>query len=180
MVSKYRSGLTVYTFSVHLLKSPNNRLQQLDDRITSNANQNKYILADITSLQSDIKSSLSNIKTDLDKKTNNLITNTQSIVDRIKAAPDSAPKKSQGKPGSLGAQNKQVMPNNKKSSSKAENRSKLSQNAKGDKPPPQTNKRVNPPNSIMSGNRVTTASSGNSQPTASRNLPKPKRRKHQH
>ena len=118
-----------------------------------------------------------NTTKDLDKKTNNLITKTQSIVDRIKAAPDSAPKKSQGKPGSLGVQNKQVMPSNKKSSTKAENRSKLSQNAKGDEPPPQTNKSVNPPNSTMSGNRVATASSGNSQPTASRNSPKPKRRR---
>ena len=98
-------------------------------------------------------------------------------MDRIKAAPDSAPKNFQGKPGSLRVQNKQVMPSNKKSSNKAENRSKLSKNAKGDKPPPQTNKSVNPPNSTMSGNRVATASSGNSQPTASRNLPKPKRRR---
>ena len=155
----------------------NNRLQQLDDRITAHANQNKCILAEITSSQSDIQSSLANIKTDLDKKTNNLITKTQSIVDRIKAAPDSAPKKSQGKPGSLGVQNKQVIPSNKKSSNEAENRSKLSKNAKGDKPPPHTNKSVNPPNSTMSGNRVATASSGNSQPTASRYLPKPKRRR---
>ena len=36
------------------------------------------------------------------------------MVDRIKAASDSAPKKSQGKPGSLGVQNKQVMSSNKK------------------------------------------------------------------
>ena len=115
----------------------NNRLQQLDDRITAHANQNKCILADITPSQSDIKRFLSNIKTDLDKKTNNLITKAQSIVARIKAAPDSAPKKkSQGKPGSLEVQNKQVMPSNRKSSTKAENRSKLSQNAKGDEPPP--------------------------------------------
>ena len=99
------------------------------------------------------------------------------MVDRIKSAPDSAPKKSQGKPVSLGVQNKQVMPSNKKSSNKAEHRSKLSQNAKGDKPPPQTNKSVNPPNSTMSGNRVATASSGNSQPTASRFSPKSKRRR---
>ena len=49
----------------------NNRLQQLDDRITAHAKQNKCILADITPSQSDIKSSLSNIKTELDKKTNN-------------------------------------------------------------------------------------------------------------
>ena len=155
----------------------NNRLKQLDDRITAHANQNKCILADITSSQSDIKSSLSNIKTDLDKKTNNIITKTQSIVDRIMAVPDSSPKKSQGKPGSLGVQSKQVMPSNKKSSTKPENRSKLSQNAKGDKPPPQTNKSVNSPNSTMSGKRVATAPSGNSQPTASRNSPKPKRRR---
>ena len=46
----------------------NSRLQQLDDRITAHANQNKCILADITTSQSDIKSSLSNIKTDLDKR----------------------------------------------------------------------------------------------------------------
>ena len=37
----------------------NRRLQQLDDRITAHANQNKCILADITSSQSDIKSSVS-------------------------------------------------------------------------------------------------------------------------
>ena len=155
-----------------LSTNKNNRLQQLDDRITAHVNQNKCILADITSSQSDIKSSLANIKTDLDKKTNNLITKTQSKVDRIKAAPDLAPKKSQGKPGSVGIQNKQVMPSNKKSSNTAENRSKLSKNAKSDKPftppspppsAPQTKKSVNPPNSIMSGNRVATASSGNLQ-----------------
>ena len=103
-----------------LSTNKNNRLQQLDDRITAHVNQNKCILADITSSQSDIKSSLANIKTDLDKKTNNLITKTQSKVDRIKAAPDLAPKKSQGKPGSVGIQNKQVMPSNKKSSNIAE------------------------------------------------------------
>ena len=69
------------------------------------------------------------------------------------------------------------MLSNKKSSAKADFRSKLSQYAKGDKPHPQTNKSVNPPNSTMFGNRVATASSGNSQPTASRNSPKPKRRR---
>ena len=42
---------------------------------------------------------------------------------------------------------------------------------------PQTNNRVNPPNSTISGNRDETASSGNSQPTALRNSPKPKRRR---
>ena len=92
-----------YTFADSVLKqisqlstNMNNRLQQLVDRITAHANQNKCILADITSSQSDIKSPLSIMKTYLDKKTNTLTTKTQSIVDRIKAAPDSAPKQTQG------------------------------------------------------------------------------------
>ena len=43
-----------------LFTNMNNRLQQLDDRITAHANQNKCVLEDITSSHSDIKSSLSN------------------------------------------------------------------------------------------------------------------------
>ena len=145
-----------------LFTNMNNRLQQLDDRITAHANQNKCVLAHHVIAVRHIK--LSPERKDV---------KIQSIVDRIKAAPDSAPKKSQGKPGSLGVLNKHVMPSNKTSSIKEENRSKLSQNAKGDKPPPQTKGSVNPLNSTITGNRVATASSGNSQP----NSPKPKRRR---
>ena len=78
------------------------KLQQLDDRLTALANQNKCNFADSSASPSNIKDSPLVIKMDLDRKANSIITKTQSVIDKLKAAPDSAspPKTSQGKPKS--------------------------------------------------------------------------------
>lgn len=98
-----------------LSSNTNNKLQQLDDRITALANQNKCHNETFATAQSDMQQSLSVIKSDLDKKTNIIMTKSQGILDKIRAVPDSATSKFQGK--SVSAQSKPISQCNKKNSS---------------------------------------------------------------
>lgn len=72
----------------NLCTSFNNKLQNLDDRITAVKNQQKCYNQDNSSVLSEINQNLSSLKSNVDNSSVKIMTQSQSILDKIKTVPD--------------------------------------------------------------------------------------------
>ena len=70
-----------------LTKTMNNKISQIDDRITALSNQQKCFDKSYTDSLSDIGKDVSKLKTDMDKKASSIISGSQSLYDKINATP---------------------------------------------------------------------------------------------
>ena len=65
-----------------------NKMEQLDDRLTTLSNQQKCSDKTCTDSLSDIREDIGTIKEDVDAKTGSILSKSQTIIDKIKATPD--------------------------------------------------------------------------------------------
>ena len=66
----------------------NDKLQNLDDRITAVKNQQKCFNQDNSSILSEINQNLSSLKSNVENKSIKIMTQFQPILDKIKTVPD--------------------------------------------------------------------------------------------
>ena len=65
-----------------------NKMEQLDDRLTALSNQQKCSDKTCTDSLSDIREDIGTIKEEVDAKTGSILSKSQTIIDKIKATPD--------------------------------------------------------------------------------------------
>ena len=79
---------TIVTQIKSLSNKFENKMEQLDDRLTALSNQQKCSDKTCTDSLSDIREDIGTIKEDVDAKTSSILSKSQTIIDKIKATPD--------------------------------------------------------------------------------------------